>query len=88
MPKVNSYNSMPKHQKSTISLYPLYSITSGATYSGVPTNEFVFFPFSNILLIEKSDRAQLPISSNTTFSGFKSLCMIPYSCKYFKPKII
>ena len=61
---------------STALLCPCYLNISGATYSGVPTNVFVFSYGFNSFDIPKSARDALPFSSNKIFSGFKSLYII------------
>lgn len=60
---------------------PFYNMISGATYSGVPTNDLVDYPSSNTLDIPKSARQAFPFSSNKMFSGFISLYMMFYECK-------
>ena len=35
-----------------------------------------------------NQKKQLKLESNKIFSNFKSLCIIPFSCKYFTPNII
>lgn len=54
LPVRSSNTRMPRDQKSTLKLWPLLRMISGATYSGVPQKVHVFWPHLIFLAKPKS----------------------------------
>lgn len=54
LPVRSSNTRMPRDQKSTLKLWPLLRMISGATYSGVPQKVQVFWPHRIFLAKPKS----------------------------------
>ena len=70
-----SKRSTPKDHQSIFLLCPLFIVTSGATYSGVPhiVKVFSFPAFPEVLLKPKSVSLMWPSESTRIFSGLRSL---------------
>ena len=78
IPTNNSYKKQPNDHQSAPFPWPLFKITSGAIYSGVPQTVNVL-P-SHILANPKSINLKKPLWSNKRFSGRKSLYIIFFEC--------
>mmetsp|Transcript_42476 Transcript_42476/g.127324 ORF Transcript_42476/g.127324 Transcript_42476/m.127324 type:complete len:335 (+) Transcript_42476:472-1476(+) len=79
-----SYSRMPVLHQSTPIEWPEPSMISGAMYSIVPMKLLERSSGSSCMSFAspKSVRRTWPCWSSSTFSGFKSLCMMPLECRY------
>ncbi len=90
-----SITQQPRLQMSAGVPCPVFFITSGAIQNGEPMKVFERFSFSRtpsfskfyiiFLLAPKSDNLITPILSTSTLAHLRSLCIIPFECKYLRP---
>lgn len=74
LPVRSSNTRMPRDQKSTLKLWPLLSMISGATYSGVPQKVQVFWPHLIFLAKPKSTwEGRVDQLTQGTFRAFPEL---------------
>lgn len=81
IPTSISYNRIPRVQRSTVWSWPLFWSISGERYSAVPQKLLAKPPVETFVARPKSASNKYPSLLNNTFSGFKSLYTICFSCK-------